>query len=1011
MGNPLRPRQLESTANPFANGSILESRTLAITSDGATITATVSATVGTELTFRFSDGVTTVDYTTPKTVTLTAGSDTVPQENFIYVLKTDPTTLVVNTSSFPVVEYAPIGRVIVQSATKVQAGTGVKKQQDYTDHTEDSVNQGHITHVNSWIREQFATWLSGVAPTITGSGTGTVTYAVTSGIVKQLHDQAFPAITDPATVTVINDFTTPFKDITNIGAGILTDSTGASLTGKHYVLVVWEAIAETGSGESKIYFNLPSGSYNTQSQAEDDADMTANFSIPVAYKGVGFLGQKIVMQNAADTTFTVNSTIDLRGQFPNTVAGTSIAQATQFPDSTFEVFNNADNTKIIALDASLITTATTRTYTAPDSNGTLALLNVALASEIVNDSTVTGADVKEALDDLQQQIVPQLEPVLDFVNFVTSEPAAPTVGDRYINTATGVSSITAQSVTANNIYEWNGTNWTETVPVAGDRIFDIASSDYFIFSGSVWIVDHETLNQSNYFVAAQAGNDTNSGLNDSDPVLTVGQLASLALAQIPSSSNPFFLKLQDGGVYDLLTTAVTVPSWCFIVGQAATVTAGAGGALNFSDNSGMLIGKVSKNGAGYIIQKTAGSGSASVHVLDPVDTGAFGFINLDNGNLHVKFTRAISTGATNTTQIQVVGGSLYLEGDFLNSTAGTGFTIRASGSSKVFANVDSINATDVWLELAGTATGFINGKESTGGLTLGGSTIYDIDVGPTRVRSSAINVQTAAGDYTITPGGNFAVTGDSVFTGDNLVKGANHGLGSVDGYIVNHNTSTSVTITAGSIEANEKLYLLASDASHSMTSLASAFDFHYIYIDDSASTAPTAVFIDVTTEPTFSVTKRGWYNGDDRCIGAVASTDGASTIIYFESHAESSNLVLTELPNVRLPNMASSMNPGTAWQTPNNNDGSVVTPVNAKRIRFNIANTDTSANLALRIANAEMASAETAPGNNGGVWVGFDQLQETSTISLGSSRNVRINGNDNDDNNMGLTCLGYSYQR
>jgi hypothetical protein len=51
--------------------------------------------------------------------------------------------------------------------------------------------------------------------------------------------------------------------------------------------------------------------------------------------------------------------------------------------------------------------------------------------------------------------------ILSSVNFVTSEPGAPTVGDMYINTTSGVSSGTAQAVLANYIYQWNGASWTE----------------------------------------------------------------------------------------------------------------------------------------------------------------------------------------------------------------------------------------------------------------------------------------------------------------------------------------------------------------------------------------------------------------------------------------------------------------------------------------------------------------------------------------------------------------------
>ena len=47
------------------------------------------------------------------------------------------------------------------------------------------------------------------------------------------------------------------------------------------------------------------------------------------------------------------------------------------------------------------------------------------------------------------------------VDFTVAEPATPAIGDTYLNITTGVSSITAQAVIANYLYEWNGVDWTE----------------------------------------------------------------------------------------------------------------------------------------------------------------------------------------------------------------------------------------------------------------------------------------------------------------------------------------------------------------------------------------------------------------------------------------------------------------------------------------------------------------------------------------------------------------------
>jgi len=63
-------------------------------------------------------------------------------------------------------------------------------------------------------------------------------------------------------------------------------------------------------------------------------------------------------------------------------------------------------------------------------------------------------------------------------------------------------------------------------------------------------------------------------------------------------------------------------------------------------------------------------------------------------------------------------------------------------------------------------------------------------------------------------------------------------------------------------------------------------DWSYLYIDDSdlvtdgTNVITAARLTDSTTEPTWSDSKKGWYNGEDRCIFAVL-TNGSSEILEF----------------------------------------------------------------------------------------------------------------------------------
>ena len=79
------------------------------------------------------------------------------------------------------------------------------------------------------------------------------------------------------------------------------------------------------------------------------------------------------------------------------------------------------------------------------------------------------------------------ESVLDELDLTTSEPASPTLGDRYLNTATGSSSQTGQSVTADRLYEWNGTSWTEIVPDEGAACLVEDRNMLIGYNGSSWV--------------------------------------------------------------------------------------------------------------------------------------------------------------------------------------------------------------------------------------------------------------------------------------------------------------------------------------------------------------------------------------------------------------------------------------------------------------------------------------------------------------------------------------------
>lgn len=104
---------------------------------------------------------------------------------------------------------------------------------------------------------------------------------------------------------------------------------------------------------------------------------------------------------------------------------------------------------------------------------------------ILNAPTVSASD-PEDIETISEEFVFQ-NPVLDIIDFTSAEPGAPSDGDRYINSGTGASSGTAQSVTADYIYTWDGSIYIESVTVKGYTVFVMDEDKYYTFVAA-WVL-------------------------------------------------------------------------------------------------------------------------------------------------------------------------------------------------------------------------------------------------------------------------------------------------------------------------------------------------------------------------------------------------------------------------------------------------------------------------------------------------------------------------------------------
>lgn len=307
------------------NGSFIEGMKFTVTSNGSAVTGILERTGGGDLTMQFSDGFTTLDCTPAKTLPLVEGSATVPQTNYIYVLKSTK-DIALSTSGWPTDEHIKISEVACRTAALTQAD-GVLRNQNWNDHLSGSNGMGHLNHVNERIRRLNADWDSGVEPSVSIASVANpdnVYFSTTGGKVYQMHLQDFPAQNMPtADIHVVNHYTTPFTTTSNLNT-LLTDALNVSMSNRSFSLVIWGVQNESGE-VSHLMLNLPTGSYTGSSLAIADASNYSVYSIPNQFRGVGFLIARVTLSHstASSGTWTLDQIQDLRGYLPNSAVGGS----------------------------------------------------------------------------------------------------------------------------------------------------------------------------------------------------------------------------------------------------------------------------------------------------------------------------------------------------------------------------------------------------------------------------------------------------------------------------------------------------------------------------------------------------------------------------------------------------------------------------------------------------------------------------------------------------------------
>ena len=228
-----------------------------------------------------------------------------------------------------------------------------------------------------------------------------------------------------------------------------------------------------------------------------------------------------------------------------------------------------------------------------------------------------------------------------------------------------------------------------------------------------------------------------------------------------------------------------------------------------------------------------------------------------------------------------------------------------------------------------------------------------------------------------------------------------------EGFLVKYSSTTAVAITAGTIEANGKLYTLASDTTHDSTTLTYADYVRYVYVDDSESTAPTAVIYDFYGVPVWNAAKNGFYSAvtpADRCIGVFVVDPVTDLIVYFDVQDCGHSVEIVFAPFTFI---AYQVNPTATWQTPTQ-DTDALTPINATSVFMSLENSDSGAPVACYVASKEYSDINTY--GNGIVLYFYNNIQIPLWLILGASRQMRFTGQDDDDNLLTIKFRGFKYK-
>jgi hypothetical protein len=377
------------------NGAFKESFDLLYNTTTSEMVLTNADGITDSLTMQFSDGDTSLD-TTSLSLAPTFGTATVPVANYFYILKSAK-VLAKSTSSFPSAEHIKVAELVLLD--EIQSDSeGLIGNRNWNNHETGDYSIGALQHIRARIRRMGAQWYSGIGGATSGEWVndvaGSLYWTSNAGAVLQMHPQTYTAKDTSGTddMHIVNDFTAPYDSITSFDE-ILTYSDGSSI-GNDYFNVFVYGICNKGGEYTPIFVNTPTAGYNNLTDAQSDLDGTTVTTVPTLFRETAFPIARLLLRKLGGTYSFIQS-YDLREQKfgISGTSGTGVLDG-EFIDTTFELQNVTDNTKVMKFDASPQTSGTTRTVSMADTD--IDLADIALKvpkdlSVLTEDLTLAGA--------------------------------------------------------------------------------------------------------------------------------------------------------------------------------------------------------------------------------------------------------------------------------------------------------------------------------------------------------------------------------------------------------------------------------------------------------------------------------------------------------------------------------------------------------------------------------------------------------------------------------------------